>query len=69
MGKKYSIDINVNLSKGLVYGFCRVGFDYHKIISNNSVKTLKCAYIENEKEILRFNGISCNEDNTIIWLR
>ena len=66
---KYSIDINVNLSKGLLYGFCRVGFDYHKIMSNNSVKTLKCAYIENEKEILRFDNSPCCEDNTIIWSR
>jgi hypothetical protein len=66
---KYSIDINVNLSKGLSYGFCREGFDYYKKTCDNDDKTLKCAYIENEKEILRFNGISCNEDNTIIWLR
>lgn len=64
-----SVDINVNLSKGLSYGFCREGFDYYKKICNNDYETLKCAYIENEKEILRFNGFSCNEDNTIIWIR
>ena len=66
---KYSIDINVNLSKGLLYGFCREGFDYYKKTCNNDDKTLKCAYIENEKEILRFNDFSCNKDNTIIWIR
>lgn len=66
---KYSIDINVNLSKGLSYGFCRVGFDYYKKTCINDDKILKCAYIENEKEILRFNDISCNKDNTIIWIR
>jgi len=66
---EYSIDINVNLSKGLLYGFCRVGFDYYKIISNNSFKTLKCAYIENEKEILCFDDSSCSEYNIIIWSR
>lgn len=66
---EYSIDINVNLSKGLSYGFCRAGFDYYKKICNNDDKTLKCAYIENEKEILRFNDFSDSEANTIIWLR
>lgn len=66
---KYSIDINVNLSKGLSYGFCREGFDYYKKTCNNDDKPLKCAYIENEKEILRFNDFSCNKDNTIVWIR
>ena len=66
---KYSIDINVNLSKGLSYGFCREGFDYYKKTCNNNDKPLKCAYIENEKEILRFNDFSCNKDNTIVWIR
>lgn len=66
---KYSVDINVNLSKGLSYGFCREGFDYYKKIRNNEDKILKCAYIENEKEILRFNDFSFNKDNTIIWVR
>lgn len=66
---KYSIDINVNLSKGLSYGFCRVGFDYHKI-NGDDKKTLKCAYIDNNKEIMRFNDFSCNEDNIIMmWTR
>lgn len=65
---KYSVNVNVNLSKGLSYGFCREGFDYHKIF-NNEYKTLKCAYIKNEKEILRFNDISCEEDNIFIWIR
>ncbi len=67
--EKYSIDINVNLSKGLAYGFCRVGFDYYKCICNNDYKTLKCAYIENGKEILRFNKFSSGEGNIIIWIR
>ena len=66
---KYSIDINVNLSKGLSCGFCREGFDYYKKICSNDDKTLKCAYLENEKEILRFNDFSFSEDNMIIWIR
>lgn len=66
---KYSIDINVNLSKGLPCGFCRAGFDYHRI-NGNVKKTLKCAYIENGKEIMRFNDFSCSGDNVImIWTR
>lgn len=65
---KYSVNINVNLSKGLSYGFCREGFDYHKIC-NNEYKTLKCAYIENGKEILRFDDISYEKNNLLIWIR
>ncbi len=67
--EKYSIEINVNLSKGLAYGFSRIGFDYHKIMGNSDYKTLKCAYIGNGKEILRFDGCSCCEDDLIIWVR
>lgn len=66
---EYSIDIKVNLSKGLSYGFCRAGFDYYKKICHNYDETLKCAYIENGKEMLRFNDFSDSEANTIIWLR
>lgn len=66
---KYSIDINVNLSKGLPYGFCRAGFDYRRI-NGDDKKTLKYAYIENDKEIMRFNDFSCSGDNVImIWTR
>lgn len=66
---KYSIDINVNLSKGLSCGFCREGFDYYKI-NGEDKETLKYAYIENDKEIMRFNSFSCSEDNIImIWIR
>lgn len=66
---KYSIDVNVNLSKGLSCGFCRVGFDYYRI-NGDEEKTLKCAYIENDKEIMRFNDFLCSEDNKImIWIR
>ena len=67
--EKYSIDINVNLSKGLAYGFCRAGFDYYKNICDKDYKTLKYAYIVNEKEILRFNDFSWGENNIIIWIR
>ena len=65
---KYSIDINVNLSKGLSYGFWRVGFDYMKICDDNN-ETLKYAYIENEKEISRFNYNLREKNNMIICLR
>ena len=66
---KHSIDINVNLSKGLSCGFCREGFDYYKI-NGEDEETLKYAYIENDKEIMRFKSFSCSEDNIImIWIR
>ena len=67
-GVEYSIDIVVNLSKGLTYGFCRTGFDYC-IIKNNDIKYLKCAYIENQREILRFESTKSIEPNIIIWQR
>lgn len=69
--KDYSVDINVNLSKGLPFGFCREGFDYQKILDNdNNGEFLKCAYIRNEKEILRFkDSFSCDKDDIIVWLR
>ena len=63
----YSIDINVNLSKRLEFGFCREGFDYRKI-SCNRHKELKVAYIENGKEILNFES-SKNYRGIIIWIR
>ena len=66
--EEYSVIINVNLSKGILYGFCRKGFDYYKI-NNNSKKTLKCAYIENQREILRFESTPSDKESVIIWLR
>lgn len=65
---EYSIDIVVNLSKGLTYGFCRTGFDYCRI-KNNDIKYLQCAYIENQREILRFESTALTEPDIIIWLR
>ena len=66
--EEYSVIINVNLSKGILYGFCRKGFDYYKI-NNNSKKTLKCAYIENQREILGFESTPSDKESVIIWLR
>ena len=54
--KEYSIDIKVNLSKGTEYGFCRMGFSYGRIDEGNSVKFLKIAYVNEDREIYRFEN-------------
>lgn len=67
--EKYSIDVRVKLSEGLPIGFCRPGFDYLEIISDNEGYRLQFAYIENGKETLCFDSITEFEDKLIIWLR
>lgn len=54
--KEYSIDIKVNLSKGTEYGFCRMGFSYGRIDEGDSVKFLKIAYVNEDREIYRFEN-------------
>ena len=68
--KEYSIDIKVNLSKGTEYGFCRIGFSYSRIDNQACEKSLKVAYIKEDKEIYRFEhedllGI---DDKKILWV-
>ncbi len=64
----YSIDIKVNLSKGLEYGFCREGFDYCRILSKEK-PPLRLAYVLDDKEVLRFDSASCDKNGTLIWVR
>ena len=69
--KDYSVDIKVNLSKGTEYGFCRIGFSYSRIGEQDSEKFLKVAYINENREIYRFEhddmlGI---DDKKILWVR
>lgn len=52
--KDCSIDIRVNLSKGIDYGFCRIGFSYSRIREGYKENFLKLAYVHNDKEIFRF---------------
>lgn len=54
--KEYSINIKVNLSKGTEYGFCRMGFSYGRIDEGDSVKFLKIAYVNEDREIYRFEN-------------
>lgn len=68
--KEYSIDIKVNLSKGTEYGFCRTGFSYCRIDERDSTKFLKVAYVNEDREIYRFEnddmiGI---DDKKILWV-
>ena len=68
--KEYSIDIKVNLSKGTEYGFCRIGFSYCRIDERDSTKFLKVAYVNEDREIYRFEnddmiGI---DDKKILWV-
>lgn len=68
--KEYSIDIKVNLSKGTEYGFCRMGFSYGRIDEGDSVKFLKIAYVNEDREIYRFeNDDMIGIDNKkILWV-
>lgn len=68
--KEYSIDIKVNLSKGTEYSFCRIGFSYCRIDERDSTKFLKVAYVNEDREIYRFEnddmiGI---DDKKILWV-
>lgn len=68
--KNCSVDINVNLSKGTEYGFCRLGFSYTRIRESESEKFLKVAYINEDREIFRFEhddmlGIDAEK---ILWV-
>lgn len=65
--EEFSIDIRANLSKGFEYGFLRPGFDYRKILSSDKSLNLKIAYIDDEKEILRFESYSGIEGKLILW--
>ena len=62
--------LSVNLSKGTEYGFCRIGFSYSRIDNQACEKSLKVAYIKEDKEIYRFEhedllGI---DDKKILWV-
>lgn len=64
------IDIKVNLSKGTEYGFCRIGFSYSKIEERDIVKSLKVAYLNEDREIYRFehDNMSGIDDKKILWI-
>lgn len=67
--KDYSVDIKVNLSKGTEHGFCRIGFSYSRIEEQDCERFLKVAYINEDREIYRFEhddmlGI---DDKKILW--
>ena len=68
--KDYSVDIKVNLSKGTEHGFCRIGFSYSRIEEQDCERFLKVAYINEDREIYRFEhddmlGI---DDKKILWV-
>lgn len=67
--KKYSIDIKVNLSKGVEFGFCKIGFSYSRIKENGCEKFLKVAYICEDREIFRFEheDLQSVDENRILW--
>lgn len=67
--KDYSIDIKVNLSRGTEYGFCRVGFSYSRILENGDEIFLKIAYVDDTREIFRFeyNDLIGIDGKNIIW--
>ena len=68
--KEYSIDIKVNLSKGTEYGFCRIGLSYCRIDERDSTKFLKVAYVNEDREIYRFENDDMIglDDKKILWV-
>lgn len=68
--KNCSVDVNINLSKGTDFGFCKVGFSYSRIRQTDGEKFLKVAYINEDREIFRFEheDLSGIDPNNIIWI-
>lgn len=65
-----SIDIQVNLSKGTDRGLVKTGFAYSLIETNDNKKSLKVAFVDKEKEILRFKPVNIYslEEDSILWV-
>ena len=67
--KTASTIVNVNLSNGVEFGFCRVGMDY-ALIDHDDEVMIKCAYVNKDREILRFGSMSdLTEEQKVIWVR
>lgn len=68
--KNYSVDIKVNLSKGTEYGFCRIGFSYSRIDELGCEKFLRVAYLNEDREIYRFehDHLPNVNDQKILWV-
>ena len=66
--EEYSVIINVNLSKGILYGFCRKGFDYYKI-NNNSKKLLNVRILKTKEKYYVLSLLHQIKESVIIWLR
>lgn len=69
--KDCSVDVKLNLSKGTEYGFCRAGFSYSKIEGQNFEKFLKIAYVNNDREIYRFEHVNIQDidDKKVLWVQ
>lgn len=68
--KEYSIDIKINLSKGAEFGFCRIGFSYSRIKEQEYEKFLKMSYVNDGREILRFEHVDMIgiDEKNILWV-
>ena len=64
-----SVDVKVNLSRGTEYGFCRIGFSYSRIEEQDFEKSLKVAYVNEDREIFRFehDDMLNIDDKKILW--
>lgn len=66
--KLQSVDVNVNLAKGVMPGFCKVGFAYSKVLPAEEIG-LKVAYINGNREMLKFDGVDSSiDDGNILWM-
>ena len=67
--KEYSIKIKVNLSKGADFGFCRIGFSYSNVKEAECEKFLKVAYVDDDREIFRFESSMFDlDDKRLLWV-
>ena len=68
--EEYSIDICVNMCKGIPLGFTRIGYDYF-ILKGDELKHLKLSYLSEDKtcEIMRVHTSECPDDKeSLIWV-
>lgn len=69
--KEYSIDIRINLSRGAAFGFCKTGFAYSRVGKGGYEEFLTMAYIDGDRELLRFDGFNIGsiDEKSILWIK
>ena len=68
--KKCCVDVKVNLSRGTEFGFFRTGFSYRGLGEHDYEKNLIVAFVNKDREILRFGHDALYEidEKNILYL-